>query len=78
LKGCQINLKKPGGAGMANKELAMHEKLEVHEILQIKSACVAKSAMMQGLASDKKLKELLEEDVKKSKKVVEELKDILS
>ncbi|MCE7791121.1 hypothetical protein K8O68_01655 [Salipaludibacillus sp. CUR1] len=62
---------------MANKDYATHEVLEVHEIMTIKSACAAKSSMMQGLAVDKELKDLLIEDVKLSQKAVEELKGIL-
>ncbi|TMW71210.1 hypothetical protein [Alteribacter natronophilus] len=62
---------------MADKKYAPHELLEVHEMLTVKSACAVKSSMMQGLASDKKLKELLEEDAKLSQKAVEELKGIL-
>nr|WP_143051246.1 spore coat protein [Salipaludibacillus sp. CUR1] len=45
--------------------------------MTIKSACAAKSSMMQGLAVDKELKDLLIEDVKLSQKAVEELKGIL-
>ncbi|SEH86828.1 similar to spore coat protein [Halobacillus karajensis] len=56
---------------------AQHEVLEVHEMLTVKSACAAKSSLMQGLATDSKLKELLKEDSKVAQKAVEELKGIL-
>ncbi|MRX71931.1 spore coat protein [Bacillus lacus] len=62
---------------MAKTELAMHEKLEVHEILLFKTACATKSTAMLEFVEDNKLKKLLEDDVKKSTKAVEELRDIL-
>ncbi|MDV2683396.1 hypothetical protein RYX56_03305 [Alkalihalophilus lindianensis] len=62
---------------MKNTNYATHEILEVHEILTIKSASSAKSSMMQGLASDNKLKELLDKDAKTSQKAIEELSTIL-
>ncbi|MGP4077757.1 hypothetical protein [Halobacillus sp. K22] len=60
-----------------NKNYAQHEVLEVHEMLTVKSAAAAKSSLMQGLATDKELKELLEEDAKVSQEAIEELKGIL-
>ncbi|WP_368504565.1 hypothetical protein AB3N04_02450 [Alkalihalophilus sp. As8PL] len=63
---------------MKNTNYATHEILEVHEILTIKSASAAKSSMMQGLASDNKLKELLDKDAKTSQKAIEELSTILN
>ncbi|WP_082233226.1 hypothetical protein [Halobacillus massiliensis] len=62
---------------MSVKGYAKHEILEVHEILTIKNACAAKSSMMQGLASDSKLKEILEEDTKISQDAIKELKGFL-
>ena len=59
------------------KNYAQHEVLEVHEMLTIKSASAAKSSLMQGLATDKELKELLEEDAKVSQEAIQELKSIL-
>ena len=59
------------------KNYAQHEVLEVHEMLTIKSASAAKSSLMQGLATDKELKELLEEDAKVSQEAIQELKNIL-
>ncbi|MCM3762881.1 hypothetical protein M3212_19245 [Alkalihalobacillus oceani] len=62
---------------MAQQKYAEHERLEIHEMITVKSACAVKSAMMQGFASDKKLKRLLEEDVKVSQQAITELKEIL-
>lgn len=60
-----------------NKSYAQHEILEVHEMLTVKSASAAKSSLMQGLATDSKLKELLEEDAKVAQEAINELKGIL-
>ncbi|SFE90257.1 hypothetical protein [Alteribacillus iranensis] len=60
-----------------NNNYAQHEILEVHELLTVKSACAAKSSLMQGLATDSRLKELLEEDAKVAQEAIEELKGIL-
>lgn len=62
---------------MAVKELALHEKLEVHEVLIFKTACATKSKAMLELAEDKKLKKMLEEDIRLSAKAIKELRDIL-
>lgn len=60
------------------KELAMHEKLEVHEILIFKTACVAKSKVFSGLVEDAKLREILEEDIELSTKAIKDLRKILA
>lgn len=62
---------------MATKELAMHEKLEVHEILIMKTACATKSKATLDLIKDEKLKKLVEEDIKLSSEAIKELKGIL-
>ncbi|MGG3928012.1 spore coat protein [Metabacillus fastidiosus] len=62
---------------MAKRELAMHEKLEVHEVLLFKTACATKSTAMLELVEDSDLKKLLKDDIKNSSKAIEELKEIL-
>ncbi len=62
---------------MATKDLAMHEKLEVHEILLFKTSCVKKSTAMLELVEDKDLKKLLKEDIEASTNAVKELSKIL-
>nr|WP_313781745.1 hypothetical protein [Paenibacillus larvae] len=37
---------------MAQQGLAVHETLEVHELLTFKNTCMTKSVAMQGLVSD--------------------------
>ena len=62
---------------MATKDLAMHEKLEVHELLLFKTACVKKGTAMLELVEDKDLKKILKEDVEASTNSVKELSKIL-
>ncbi|MGG1370021.1 hypothetical protein ABE322_30255, partial [Priestia megaterium] len=59
------------------KKLAMHETLEVHEILTLKTSCVTKGTVMLELVEDEKLKKILEEDVETSTKAIDELQKIL-
>ncbi|BFI99200.1 spore coat protein [Priestia sp. Y58] len=59
------------------KGLAMHETLEVHEILTLKTSCVTKGTAMLGLVEDEELKKILEEDVQTSTEAIKELKKIL-
>ncbi|MFE0299027.1 spore coat protein [Priestia megaterium] len=59
------------------KGLAMHETLEVHEILTLKTSCVTKGTAMLELVDDEDLKKILEEDVQTSTEAIKELKKIL-
>ncbi|GED13960.1 hypothetical protein AM501_02985 [Aneurinibacillus migulanus] len=63
---------------METKGLAMHETLELHEILTFKTVCCTKSATMQGLVTDPELKSLLQQDVQASKQHIQELQGVLS
>lgn len=60
------------------KELAMHEKLEVHEVLIFKTACAAKNKVFSGLVKDQELKAILEEDLELSKKAIKDLRKLLA
>lgn len=62
---------------MAAKELAMHEKLEVHEILTFKTACLAKNKMFVDLVKDAKLKKILEDEIEASTQGIKDLRKIL-
>lgn len=65
------------GAIEMAKELALHEKLEVHEILTLKTSCATKARAMVEFVQDEKLKALIEQDLVNSSKAIEELKSIL-
>ncbi|WP_339212258.1 spore coat protein [Solibacillus sp. FSL W8-0372] len=62
----------------AKKELALHEQLEVHELLIFKTNCVTKGKLFVDLVQDKKLKEILEEDLELSVKAIKDLKKVLA
>jgi similar to spore coat protein len=49
-----------------NQLLASHESLEIHELLNFKTLCLAKSKLMQGLVFDQDLRALMEKDVQQS------------
>jgi similar to spore coat protein len=61
---------------MAQQSLAPHESMEIHEMLNFKTVCLAKSKMMQGLVFDKDLKALMQKDVKQSMKAISELQSL--
>jgi similar to spore coat protein len=61
-----------------NTTYALHETLEVHEMAAFKTVCLTKSKTMQGLVSDQKLKQILQEDVQLSTRQLQELGTMLS
>ncbi|WP_047150313.1 hypothetical protein [Aneurinibacillus tyrosinisolvens] len=63
---------------MENRQLALHETLESHELLSFQNLCCTKSSMMQLLASDEGLKSILQQDVEITKRQIKELQSILS
>ncbi|WP_038086596.1 hypothetical protein [Tumebacillus flagellatus] len=62
---------------MAQSYLAVHEAMEIHELLNFKTVCTLKSKMMQGLVRDEELRTLLEQDVAASILQLQELQAIL-
>ncbi|MFC5466048.1 spore coat protein [Lederbergia graminis] len=63
---------------MASKELALHEQLEVHEVLIFKTSCLTKSSLFVDLVQDEKLKEIVEEDIELSTKAIKDLRKVLA
>lgn len=61
---------------MADK-LALHEKLELHEVLAFKNLCLTKAATMSALVGCKELKEILSTDVVEGRHHVERLSNLL-
>lgn len=60
-----------------NKQLlAAHESLEIHELLNFKTLCLAKSKLMQGLVFDQDLRALMEKDVQQTMEAIAELQGI--
>lgn len=63
---------------MASEKLAVHETLELHELLTLKQSCLVKSYALQSLVEDDTLKMILDNDVSSSKKAIKELQSILT
>jgi similar to spore coat protein len=61
---------------MNQQILAPHESMEIHEALNFKTLCLAKSKLMQGLVFDQDLKALMQKDVEQSTQAIAELQAI--
>ncbi|WP_134683966.1 spore gernimation protein GerQ [Brevibacillus migulae] len=61
---------------MNNQVLAAHESLEIHEVLNFKTLCLAKSKLMQGLVFDQELRALMQKDVQQSTQAIAELQAV--
>lgn len=58
------------------EKLAPHESLDLHEAINFKTLCLAKSKLMQGLVFDQELKALMQKDVEQSIQALTELQAI--
>jgi similar to spore coat protein len=56
--------------------LTAHESLDLHEIINFKTLCLAKSKLMQGLVFDQELKALMQKDVEQSMAALGELQAV--
>ncbi|WJQ82427.1 spore gernimation protein GerQ [Brevibacillus brevis] len=61
---------------MSKQTLAAHESLDIHEVLNFKTLCLAKSKLMQGIVFDQDLRALMQKDVEQSLQAIEELQAI--
>ena len=61
---------------MSEQDLALHETMEIHELLNFKTICMTKSKMFQGLVMDKDLKSLMQKDVEQSMKAINDLQTL--
>lgn len=59
-----------------SQRLAAHEALDLHEVLNFKTLCLAKSKLMQGLVFDQDLKALMEKDVQQSTQAIDRLQQV--
>ncbi|QGQ98105.1 spore coat protein [Paenibacillus psychroresistens] len=57
---------------------AVHETLELHEIISFKTLCLSKSKIMHALVSDSELSEIFKEDIKQSTKAIKDIQNLFS
>lgn len=69
------NNKNQNSSGKLN--LAVHETLELHEVLTVKQASYLKANMMEGLVQDKELIDIIRKDAMNSKKAIKEIQELL-
>lgn len=62
---------------MEQQSLALHETMEVHEMLNLKTVSMTTSKMMEGVVFDQDLKALLEKDVQQSIAAINDLQRLL-
>lgn len=60
------------------KQLALHETLEVHELLTLKNVSLTKTTMMAPLVQDEHLKTILENEISQGSSAIERLEKFLS
>jgi similar to spore coat protein len=58
--------------------LAAHEMMEIHELLNFKTICAAKAKAMDGLVTDKHLKQLIQQDLQQSLEALNILQALLT
>ncbi|HOP69998.1 MAG: spore coat protein [Dethiobacteria bacterium] len=58
--------------------LGIHEKVELHELLTMKTVCAAKAMAMKELVNDPQLRNLLEQDARKSREHINELQGLIT
>lgn len=63
---------------MVQENLTLHETMELHELLNLKTICMTTSKMIQGVVFDQELKALLEQDVLQSRQTVKVLEGLLT
>ncbi|UOE96227.1 MULTISPECIES: hypothetical protein [Bacillaceae] len=57
--------------------MAIHETVEVHELVTFKSLCLTKAATMQALVTDQELKNLMAQDIQMTTKHIQDLQHYL-
>ncbi len=60
------------------KYLALHETLDLHELLTFKNLCLTKATTMSAFAQDEELKNLLANDVTAGTRHIEQLQQFLT
>ncbi|WP_223591683.1 hypothetical protein [Neobacillus bataviensis] len=60
------------------KYLALHETLDLHELLSFKNLCLTKATTMSGLVIDEELKAILADDVTTGIQHIQQLQKFLT
>lgn len=60
------------------KYLALHETLDLHELLSFKNLCLTKATMMSGFAQDEELRAILADDVTAGIQHIQQLQKFLT
>nr|WP_263328589.1 hypothetical protein [Neobacillus sp. Marseille-Q6967] len=63
---------------MNTQYMAPHETYELHELLTFKNLCLTKSTMMGGLVQDSELKNILQQDVTKTKGQIQRMQEFMT
>jgi similar to spore coat protein len=63
---------------MAQQGLAIHETLELHELLTAKTVCLTESKAREKLVQDPQLKTLINQDIQNSTQAVKGIQGLLS
>lgn len=61
-----------------NTRLSMHETLELHELINLKLVCAAKSSTFATVVTDPQLRNLLQQDVQMATQGAHQLSNLLS
>ncbi|KRF44193.1 spore coat protein [Paenibacillus sp. Soil787] len=63
---------------MSQQSLAIHEALELHELLSAKTVCLTEAKAREKLVQDPQLKALIQQDIQNSTQAVKGIQGVLS
>lgn len=63
---------------MNQQGMALHETLELHELLTSKTVCLAEAKARQQLVQDTELKTLIQQDIQQTTQSIQQIQTILS
>lgn len=62
---------------MASNKLAVHETIEIHEVLTVKQAAILKAYATKSLVENDTLRQIIDSDIRTSEKAIKELQALL-
>jgi len=63
---------------LAKSPLAIHETLEIHEIMTMKQSCLVKAVAVRSFVKDETLEKLIAQDIKDSEQALNDLQKLLA